>query len=265
MPTRHIPGSMALPVVPAHSGDKRRGMLSGGATPLAAETPYVWMGHISRHRRPRFNINGHPYSSCLAINVESRFFATQPDVAHSRLDGRSRDLRPGATRESRKRWHLTYDRDLRVNEQTSGPGPILKAIRQLITHVKGENIKTKLERMMPRYRRDVSLNTAIIDGILRPHIQSRFGSEAAGTNRKTVIDLALGQLGPESRVDAGNKPSPPSPEFVDTVISQLKLFIFAGHDTTSQAMYDISLCPGFSLRAHFQTLLPLPNCPEVDH
>ncbi|KAI0099195.1 cytochrome P450 [Nemania sp. FL0031] len=126
--------------------------------------------------------------------------------------------------------------DLRVNEQTSGPGPMLKAIRQLITHVKGENIKSRLERLMPGYRRDVSRNTAIIDGILRPHIQSRFGSEAADANRRTVIDLALGQFRLESKGDAGDESPPPPPEFINTVISQLKLFIFAGHDTTSQAM-----------------------------
>lgn len=50
---------------------------------------------------------------------------------------------------------------------------MIKAMRKLNTYVKGENIRTKLQRMMPSYRRDIAVNTSIIDNILRPHIYSR--------------------------------------------------------------------------------------------
>ncbi|KAI1291258.1 cytochrome P450 [Xylaria venustula] len=86
---------------------------------------------------------------------------------------------------------------------------------RLNTYVKGENIRTKLQRMMPTYRRDVAVNTSIIDNILRPHIHSR-------------TDLAMQST--EEGV------SEPSPELVDIVISQLKLFVLAGHHTTAQAV-----------------------------
>ncbi|KAI0454665.1 cytochrome P450 [Xylaria acuta] len=122
--------------------------------------------------------------------------------------------------------------DLRVNEQLTGPGPILKAIRQLISHVKAENIKSKLERMMPAYRKDVTRNETTIRNILLPHLKSHLGKEMDPTSPKTVIDLALKEMKSESRDTSAQ----PGESFFDVVLSHLKLFILAGHDTTAQAM-----------------------------
>ncbi|KAI0479887.1 cytochrome P450 [Xylaria cf. heliscus] len=122
--------------------------------------------------------------------------------------------------------------DLRVNEQLDGPGPILQSMRRLIHHVKAENIKSKFERILPAYRRDVLMNQNRIRDILVPYIQSRLGQGADSGSPKTVIDLALKELENES----GGDPVRLNQEFIDTVLSQLKLFILAGHDTTAQAM-----------------------------
>ncbi|KAI1819274.1 cytochrome P450 [Xylaria intraflava] len=126
--------------------------------------------------------------------------------------------------------------DLRVNEQTEGPGPILKAMRHLNTYVKSENIRTKLQRMMPAYRRDVAVNTSIMDDILRPHIRSRAELDTRGTKQKTVIDLALGEIQRQNGKGIQGENTQSFQELVDIVISQLKLFVLAGHHTTAQAI-----------------------------
>ncbi|TRX90419.1 hypothetical protein FHL15_008784 [Xylaria flabelliformis] len=122
--------------------------------------------------------------------------------------------------------------DLRVNEQLAGPGPILKAMRQLITHVKAENLKSRLERMMPAYKKDVARNESTIRDILLPHLKSHLGKDTDPNSPKTVIDLALKELKNESR----NANVQLEESFFDVVLSHLKLFILAGHDTTAQAM-----------------------------
>ncbi|RYO79324.1 hypothetical protein DL764_010028 [Monosporascus ibericus] len=123
--------------------------------------------------------------------------------------------------------------DLRVNEQTEGPGPILKAMRQLLTHVKSPNLWTKLERLGPNYRRDVAMQNSIIRNQLLPQIRQQLCTEASTNSHKTVISLALDEF----RNESGKRNSKePSPEFIDIVESQLRLFISAGHDTTAQAI-----------------------------
>ncbi|KAI3326771.1 cytochrome P450 [Xylariaceae sp. AK1471] len=122
--------------------------------------------------------------------------------------------------------------DLRVNEQLAGPGPILKAMRQLISHIKAENIRSRFERMTPAYRQDVTIHETTIRDILLPHLKSLLGKEMDPTSPKTVIDLALKELKSES----GDASVQPGEGFIDIVLSHLKLFILAGHDTTAQAI-----------------------------
>ncbi|KAI2603772.1 cytochrome P450 [Hypoxylon sp. NC1633] len=131
--------------------------------------------------------------------------------------------------------------DLHVREQTRGPTPILKALRALISHVKGPTIWSELERWTPSYRRDVDRNSKTLRDSLLPQIQSRLQPDAS--SEKTVIDLAV----KEYKNEYGNENMLPGPDFIDTVISQLKLFMFAGHDTTAQAicwvLYEITKSP----------------------
>lgn len=108
-------------------------------------------------------------------------------------------------------------------------------MRQMLTHVKGPNLWTKLERLGPGYRRDVAKQNDIIRNHLLPQIRSQLGMDASPSNHKTVISLAVNELRNESGKQGHHQE--PSPEFIDIVESQLRLFISAGHDTTAQAMY----------------------------
>ncbi|KAM5448689.1 hypothetical protein MaudCBS49596_005195 [Microsporum audouinii] len=118
--------------------------------------------------------------------------------------------------------------DIHLNEQTSGPGPLLKSMRNLIALVKLKNIKNRLERLTPGFKRVVSQNAATIRNILLPQIELRFSEALDSKNQKTVIDLAIKQL-----KESGEQPTP---ELMNIIVANLKAFLFAGHDTTAQTI-----------------------------
>ncbi|EGC46563.1 sterigmatocystin biosynthesis P450 monooxygenase StcS [Histoplasma capsulatum var. duboisii H88] len=129
--------------------------------------------------------------------------------------------------------------DLHPHEQTAGPGPLLNALRNLISRVKLKNVKTRLERLTPEFKSFVSQNAATMRDTLLPQIQSRFSDTLDSKNQKTVIDLAI--------KDFKNSGQQPTPEFINILISNLKAFLFAGHDTTAQTIcwifYEINKNP----------------------
>ncbi|OJD20085.1 hypothetical protein ACJ73_08584 [Blastomyces percursus] len=148
--------------------------------------------------------------------------------------------------------------DLHLHEQTTGPGPLLMALRNLISHVKLKNIKTSLERLTPGYKRFVSQNAATMRDTLLPHVQLRFSDAFESKNQKTVIDLAI--------KDFKERRQQPTAEFMSSIISNLKVFLFAGHDTTAQSIcwlfYEIYKRPDIlqRLRAeHDEVLGPDPK------
>lgn len=118
--------------------------------------------------------------------------------------------------------------DLHPHEQTAGPGPLLNALRNLISCVKLKNVKTRLERLTPEFKSFVSQNAATMRDILLPQIQLRFSDTLDSKNQKTVIDLAI--------KDFKKSGQQPTPEFINILTSNLKAFLFAGHDTTAQTM-----------------------------
>ncbi|OAX78791.1 hypothetical protein ACJ72_06897 [Emergomyces africanus] len=109
-----------------------------------------------------------------------------------------------------------------------GPGPLLTALRNLISRVRLKNIKTLLVRLTPEFKRFVSHNSATMRNILLPQIQTRFSDNLESKNQKTVIDLAI--------KDFKKRGQQLTPEFIDITISNLKMFLFAGHDTTAQTI-----------------------------
>ncbi|KAM5492341.1 hypothetical protein McaMca56_007179 [Microsporum canis] len=148
--------------------------------------------------------------------------------------------------------------DIHLNEQTSGPGPLLKSMRNLIALVKLKNIKNRLERLTPGFKRVVSQNAATIRNILLPQIELRFSEALDSKNQKTVIDLAIKQL-----KESGEQPTP---ELMNIIVANLKAFLFAGHDTTAQTIcwvfYEINKYPDILqiLRTeHDQVLGPDPK------
>lgn len=81
--------------------------------------------------------------------------------------------------------------DLHLHEQTSGPGPLLKALRNLIPLIKLNNIKNRLERLTPGFKRVVLHNATTMRNILLPQIQLRSSETLDSKKQKTVIDLAI--------------------------------------------------------------------------
>ncbi|KAL5353694.1 hypothetical protein ACLOAV_001734 [Pseudogymnoascus australis] len=100
--------------------------------------------------------------------------------------------------------------DADSHEQTSGPGPLLKALRELIPLIKLNNIK------------------------------NRYSETLDSKNQKTVIDLAIKDL-KESRQLL-------TPELMNIIVANSIAFLFAGHDNTAQTIcwvfYEINKHPG---------------------
>lgn len=131
---------------------------------------------------------------------------------------------------------------MRLKEQTNGPTPFFEAFRLLITHVKGPSFWNELERLTPSYKRQVASNTKILDDVLSRHIKERLENHM--DSPKTAIDFALKDY-PRSNVkgDIGTS----SERYTEIILSQLKLFILAGHNTTAQSicwlLYEINKSP----------------------
>ncbi|KAI1500515.1 sterigmatocystin biosynthesis P450 monooxygenase StcS [Biscogniauxia marginata] len=142
---------------------------------------------------------------------------------------------------------------LRIHEQTSGPEPILVALRSLIACCKFNNIKNRLERLTPTFNRVVSRNTKIIRDFLYPQIVARLSASTTSDSQKTVVDLAIKEVKEENQR--------PNTEFIDSVIANLKIFLFAGHDTTAQTLswiyYEINRHPSVlaKIRAEHDEIL----------
>ncbi|RYP10382.1 hypothetical protein DL764_000716 [Monosporascus ibericus] len=133
---------------------------------------------------------------------------------------------------------------LRIHEQTSGPEPVLVALRTLISCCKFNSIRNRLERLTPGFKRVVSHNTNVIRDLLYPQVISRLSSSSKSIDPKTVVDLAINEV-KESNLH-------PDTGFIDSVIANLKIFLFAGHDTTAQTLswvfYEVNKSPAVLAR-----------------
>ncbi|KAK5653297.1 hypothetical protein OQA88_8988 [Cercophora sp. LCS_1] len=134
--------------------------------------------------------------------------------------------------------NLTFDiisratLDVRLGEQSpSGPTEFARAMLDQATHgIFEDNIFTLWRKISPARQYRMWRNTRIMRGFLEPLIQKRDGRGTA------VVDLAVREVGEDEK---GEK------EFMDTVVSQLKLFVFAGLDTTSTALCWVLHALGF--------------------
>ena len=78
-------------------------------------------------------------------------------------------------------------------------------------------------------------NTRKMDGYINGKLDSRYNTAQGKTNSKTIIDLALNSYISE------HVASPEHRDSLDTTfrkyaVSQMKVFIFAGHDTTASTI-----------------------------
>jgi hypothetical protein len=77
-------------------------------------------------------------------------------------------------------------------------------------------------------------NTRIMRNYLLPHVIQSLSGQTESASYKTVTSLAANAYSKE--VKQSSNPEAIDPQFVDMAISQLKMFIFAGHETTASAL-----------------------------
>ncbi|KAK8078731.1 hypothetical protein PG994_002538 [Apiospora phragmitis] len=130
---------------------------------------------------------------------------------------------------------LTFDVIMRVatglrsfEQSNNTPGPMLLALRTLISYAKFNSLPNRLERLTPKYKRNIDHNAKIMEDILRPQIASRLAASDTTRDQKTIIDMAIREV--------KNSGQTPSSDFIDVVVSNIKTFLFAGHDTTAQTL-----------------------------
>ncbi|KAI8959967.1 cytochrome P450 [Daldinia sp. FL1419] len=145
--------------------------------------------------------------------------------------------------------------DLQLYEQTKGPGPLFQALSNLIPYSKVDSLWNRVERLLPKYRKTVFENRKVLHDTLLKQIEQNILSNTKG--HKTIVDLALQEWQSESN----NQDNRPSPQFIETVISQINFFLFAGHNTTAQticwALYEVNRNPAVltAVRAECEDVL----------
>uniref|UniRef100_A0A093V233 Putative sterigmatocystin biosynthesis P450 monooxygenase n=1 Tax=Talaromyces marneffei PM1 TaxID=1077442 RepID=A0A093V233_TALMA len=137
---------------------------------------------------------------------------------------------------------------LRLNEQTNGHSALRLAIYRQTANLLPRNLFTLKRRMNPMYYLGIWKNNQAIARILVPIIRSR--SHGASNmsigmlnhhDKRTVLDivaktwLSHNQTKSEEEKDA----------FVDSMLQNVKIFMLAGHDTTTAA-----ICYAFELLAY---------------
>jgi cytochrome P450 len=126
--------------------------------------------------------------------------------------------------------------DIRLHEQTNKSDGVLK--RYLLDQLRLMGIMANAARAipigrMPWHNAAVIRNNRTMRDYLLPHIQRKMEMGAENLNKKTILDLAIHQSDGDQQQDLSQKPNA---EFVDSLISNLKAFLFAGHDTTASSI-----------------------------
>ena len=79
-------------------------------------------------------------------------------------------------------------------------------------------------------------NTWKMNRIIGRLLEQRFATRSERGKTKCIVDLALEAYLKEHKGDAGASATRLDPEFKTAAISNMKVFLFAGHDTTSSAI-----------------------------
>lgn len=131
--------------------------------------------------------------------------------------------------------------DIRLNDQTTEGGhPLKVAMVDQIKLMSEAFVSFKhhipFTRSSNRLKQIENYNH-VVRGMLLPHIEEKINGESQNDKKKTSLDLALKHIDKDS-TQAGLGPK--QLEFVDQLISNLKIMMFAGHDTTA-----ITICMMF--------------------
>lgn len=134
--------------------------------------------------------------------------------------------------------------DVSLREQTKGPSALKTALLDQLTLCMFDyNILTLPKMISPVRHWKMARNTRKMRDFLLPAVQRRIGGavEKSSHQLKTVVDLTVKAFN-EEVADKGEEEALPDREFVDTVIAQLKIFVFAGHDTTATTICWVLHC-----------------------
>ncbi|KAK3314244.1 cytochrome P450 4V3 [Apodospora peruviana] len=162
--------------------------------------------------------------------------------------------------------------DIRLGEQTQGPSPFRRAMADQLTHCLFEyNILTLPHLLNPVRYWKMARNSRVMRQFLMPHILARLENPSPSDTKpqanpdsehppsqppitcnnanSTIIDLAVQAFRREATTTDPLQPTPPSPDalFINTLLGQLKISVFAGHDTTAAtlcwALHSLSIYP----------------------
>ncbi|KAI0123574.1 vera protein [Xylariales sp. AK1849] len=137
--------------------------------------------------------------------------------------------------------NLTFDviaratLDKRLHEQTSPTGGPLKSAlaSQLKLMAVGSSVTKRLfPGGTPWQRWAISKNNTVMREALLPEVQESLAAGPDVSQKKTVLNLALNAISGEF---AGQKTAS-AEDSIDSIISNLKVFVFAGHDTTASTL-----------------------------
>jgi cytochrome P450 len=139
---------------------------------------------------------------------------------------------------------------IRLDEQTRAPGPLRRALLDQLTHCLFDyNILTLGKILSPIRQWKMARNTRVMRQFLRPHVIRKLqgsGSARTGhdspTEGTTIVDFAVKEWNEEAALKEGPYSKRRDGEFIDIVIAQLKLFLFAGHDTTATSICWVLRC-----------------------
>ncbi|KAI1489959.1 cytochrome P450 4V3 [Biscogniauxia mediterranea] len=128
--------------------------------------------------------------------------------------------------------------DMRLNEQTATTSSPLKVA--LMDQLRLLGTRTSVKNWLPTgylsWRAAINRNNKVIRDVLMPLIQDKLQSDSSNASqKKTTVDLAIRYVDKDDRTSASSRQAP-SPEFIDHLIANLKVFLFAGHDTTSSTI-----------------------------
>lgn len=123
----------------------------------------------------------------------------------------------------------TINSDLRLHQQTQDVNTPLKSallnqLEQMGQVQKG--LRGFLHLLRPYASSAIAKNNRVMHEFFIPKIQDRLRSGSSNTAKRTIVDLALKQFDEEGGVK-------PDADFIETLLSNLKIFLFAGHDTTA--------------------------------
>jgi cytochrome P450 len=131
--------------------------------------------------------------------------------------------------------------DMQLNTQTED-NPMISALREQVHLIPNSGTLNPLAGWNPlgifqRYR-----NSKIMVSYLDKVLEDRFANQDSSTQgerkprRRTMLDLAVESYRSQTATSATTSTTALDPEFKKHAITQIRVFVFAGHDTTSSAI-----------------------------